>query len=161
MSSPHLANKAILARKLTLPITAVDAQLDQTIVNMAKRKFEGKCGEEGFVMPGSLKVASRDSGTIDGSTVSFKLALACDICFPVEGMIIDCVAKTVTSTAGIRAEVDMQPSPLVIYIARDHHVGSEEYKKVAVGSRLKVAVVGQRFEVNDPYISVIAKLLDV
>lgn len=161
MSVSGLSNRSMLERRITIPITAIDAKLDETVLGLAKRKYEGKCGEEGYIMPGSLKVATRDAGTVDGSYVSFKLALACDVCFPVEGMTIDCVAKTVTSTAGIRAELDMQPSPLVIYIARDHHVGNEAYKQVVVGSTLKVTVIGQRFEVNDPYISVIAKLLDV
>ena len=42
------------------------------------------------------------------------------ICLPVEGMIMNCVAKNITK-AGIKGEIDkLHDNPLIIYVMRDH-----------------------------------------
>jgi DNA-directed RNA polymerase subunit E'/Rpb7 len=161
MADSKLGETAIIARLITLPMTAVDKDLDSTIERVVKTKYEGKCIAEGYVMSDSVRVSARDAGRIDGHHVHFKLAISCDICLPTEGMIVSCIAKTVTTTAGVRAEIATDPSPLVIYLARDHHQQREDYNDIKVGDQLKVKVIGQRFEMNDPYISVIGQLLDI
>jgi hypothetical protein len=83
----------------------------------------------------------------------------CDVCFPVEGMLISCLAKNITK-AGIRAESAFDtPSPIVVFIARDHHYNDESFSKVKEGDKIDVRVIGQRFELNDKYISIIGELI--
>ena len=52
----------------------------------------------------------------------FECVFECLLTNPVESMVIDCLAKTITKV-GVRAEliVDDNISPYVIFIARDHH----------------------------------------
>ena len=156
-----VSQRALLSRELNLPITAIDSNLESTIESTIRAQIEGKCTTEGYVLTGSVKVSARDAGLVDGTNVRYKVALTCEVYLPVEGMVLNCVAKTVTTTAGIRAELDMSPSPFVVYLARDHHLNNASFNAVKVGDKLKAYVIGQRFELNDPYISVIARLLDV
>ncbi len=73
-------------------------------------------------------------------------------------MPIDCYVKNITK-AGIRAELEgYDNSPLVIFIARDHHYSLKEFSSINEGERIRIKVVGQRFELNDEYVSVIAEL---
>ena len=83
----------------------------------------------------------------------------CDACMPVEGMQIECTIKNITK-AGIRAEVGTENSPLVIFIARDHHEITEYFNSVNIGDTIDIRVIGQRFELNDTFISIIAELLE-
>jgi hypothetical protein len=80
---------------------------------------------------------------------------------PVEGMELECICKTITK-AGIHAEVVDQGGniPVTMFIARDHHIANHIFNTVKDNSKLLVRVIGVRFELNDPYISAIGKLLE-
>ena len=74
-------------------------------------------------------------------------------------MIIDCVVKNITK-AGIRAETNEEKSPVVIFIARDHHYLSHNFSDINEADQIQIRIIGQRFELNDTYISIIAELKD-
>jgi hypothetical protein len=74
-------------------------------------------------------------------------------------MNITCLAKNITK-AGIRAESSTEnPSPVVVFIARDHHFNNNKFINIQEGDTMLVRVIGQRFELNDPYISIIGELV--
>jgi hypothetical protein len=74
-------------------------------------------------------------------------------------MIIQCVAKNITK-AGIRAEsANDVPSPVVVFIAKDHHFNVSHFAEIKEGDKINVRVIGQRFELNDKYISIIGELI--
>mgnify|MGYP007000347125 len=51
--------------------------------------------------------------------------------------------------------------PLIIFIARDHHYKNPElFSSIKESDEIIVKIIGQRFELNDPAISVIAELID-
>jgi hypothetical protein len=80
------------------------------------------------------------------------------VCNPPQGMRISCAVKNVTN-AGILAHTDdSEYSPLNIFIARDHHYNIPYFSELKEGDIIMIRVVGQRFELNDPYVSVIGEL---
>ena len=81
------------------------------------------------------------------------------ICYPVEGMVIECNVKTITK-AGIHAEVvDNEGNmPITIFIARDHHFTDKAFANIAENSKITTKIIGIRFELNDPYICAIGTL---
>jgi hypothetical protein len=89
----------------------------------------------------------------------FEVVFECDVCFPVEGTLISCLAKNITK-AGIRAEsTESVPSPVIVFIARDHHYNNAQFANIKPDDRFNVRVIGQRFELNDKYVSVIGELV--
>ena len=72
-------------------------------------------------------------------------------------MIFSCIIRNKTK-AGIRAELDEEPSPVIIFIARDHHNNNQTFIKANEGDTINVSVIGQRYELNDKYISVIGEI---
>lgn len=152
--------KIMMTRQIPVSIVHVGNNIKQTLEKSIAATVEGRCIVEGFVKPGSVKVVSYSSGTLRGSDVFYNVIIDCQTCCPVEGMIIDCVAKTITESAGIRAEVEEDPSPVVIFLARDHHYTNKAFNKVKVGDKFKARVIGQRFELNDKYVSIIAEIVD-
>ena len=74
-------------------------------------------------------------------------------------MIINCFAENITK-AGIRALITKENSPLLIFVARDHNYMSSYFNSVKENDNIKVKVIGQRFELNDKYISIIASLVE-
>ena len=153
--------KSVISKKIYLPITTIGSGLKSTLELKVSNDIEGKCIVEGFVRPNSSKIITYSSGKItEENFVLFEAVIECDICYPVEGMLIECTAKNITK-AGIRAEVNDEGSvPVVIFIARDHHYKDDTFSSISEGSKLNVRVIGQRFELNDKFISVIAELTD-
>ncbi len=152
-------SKMLITRTISVPIINVGNGIKETLERTIAKSIEGKCVVEGYVKPGTTKIVTYSSGTITGDSVSFEVAFECNACSPVEGMRILCVAKNITK-AGIRAEIDDNPSPVVIFIARDHHNTMPYFSEVEEGRGIEVRVIGQRFELNDKYISIIAELID-
>ena len=153
-------SRCLIARQVTLPMVSVGKNLKETIEKNIKYVIEGKCIVEGFVKVNSTKIITYSSGVINGGNILFEVVIECEVCFPVEGMVIDCVARNITK-AGIRAESSTDsPSPIVVFVARDHHYQSKQFSNVQEGDKIRIRVIGQRFELNDKYISIIAELLE-
>ena len=125
-----------------------------------EENFEGKCNIEGYIKRNSINIISYSCGVLKSNNIEFTVLFECFVCHPVEGMIINCIVKDITK-AGIRAELPNDDKTLIIFIARDHHYYSQTFSSIKVGELIKVKVIGQRFELNDKFISVIAELQDI
>jgi DNA-directed RNA polymerase subunit E'/Rpb7 len=151
-------SRGMISRNINLPITAIGKNIKETIEQNIAYNFEGKCLVEGFIKPGSSKIISYSSGVVQrGTFIMFEVVFECEICFPVEGMLLQCIAKNITK-AGIKAESATEvPSPIVVFIAKDHHYNVEYFSEIQEGDKFTARVIGQRFELNDKYVSIIAE----
>ena len=153
-------SRSLITRKIMLPITSIGSNIKEVIEQNISTNFEGKCLVEGYIKPNSSKVITYSSGKIErGTFILFEVVFECEVCFPVEGTKILCVAKNITK-AGIRAEsADSNPSPVVVFIARDHHYNNQYFSTIQENDKFEVRVLGQRFELNDKYVSVIGEII--
>lgn len=153
--------KSMLTMKVSLSITEVGKNIKQNLEKTISSKTERKCIVEGFIRPNSVKVVSYSSGNINGDIIEFQTLYECMICHPVEGMLIECNTKTITK-AGIHAEVTDKDGtvPVTIFIARDHHFNNKNFNNIKENMKITIQVIGIRYELNDPYICVIGKLMD-
>ena len=149
----------IITKRINLKINYVGQNLKQNLEEKIKSEIEGKCIIEGYIKPDSCKIITFSSGIIKSDYVQFEVVIECLICNPVEGIIINCIAENITK-AGIRATLDEENSPLVIFIARDHFHLSDYFNTITEKMEIKVRVIGQRYELNDKYISVIGELVE-
>lgn len=150
---------SMITRKILIPMEKIGKNIKPLLEKIISSQVEGKCIVEGYIKPSSVKIVTHSNGIIQGSDILFEVVFECLICSPVEGMHIDAIAKNITK-AGIRAEYQESPTPVIIFIARDHHYKSSYFSEVKEGDLVKVRVIGQRYELNDKYISVIAELLE-
>jgi len=153
---------SVLTRRVYLKINEVGKNLKHNLEEKIKSSAEGKCIVEGFIQPRSVNIISYSSGNINTDFIEFHAVFNCMVCHPVEGMEIEnCEAKTITK-AGIHAEVvnDDGVIPITVFLARDHHVADPHFNSIKENAKLRIKVIGVRYELNDPYISVIGKLLE-
>jgi DNA-directed RNA polymerase subunit E'/Rpb7 len=160
IKSQSIYSRCLLTRKVVLSIACIGKNLDEVMEEYVHNNFEGKCVVEGFVKPNSSKIIRYSSGIIErGSNIVFEVVFECDVCFPVEGMLISCVVKNIVK-AGIRAESSTDvPSPFVVFVAKDHHFTSQQFNDIQVGDIITIRVIGQRFELNDKLVSIIGELV--
>ncbi len=148
---------SIVSRRIGLPVTALGRNTTALLLSKFATDYEGTCVSEGYVRPGSIRLVSNSAGELAGSGVMFEAAFECSVCRPVEGMNIGgCVVRNVTK-AGVRATIP-EPSPVVVFIARDHEAGNEAFASLAPGDIITARVVGSRYEIGDKQIAVVATL---
>ena len=154
-----LFDRAIIERQVSIHITNVGKNLTQTIENVVKKQCEGRCSVEGLIKPGSVSMRSYSAGKAMGDNICFTAVFECQICHPVEDMTFQCIARNITK-AGIRAESVISPSPVVVFVTRDHHYDSDYFSSINEGDHITVKVIGQRFELYDEHISIVAQLVE-
>lgn len=153
-------SRSLITRNIILPITSIGKNIHEIIEKNVAAQFEGKCVVEGFVKPGSTKIITYSSGIVRSTNIVFEVVFECQICCPVEGMLLSCVAKNITK-AGIRAESsDETPSPVVVFVARDHNYTLPYFSSIKENDKFNARIIGQRFELNDKYVSIIAELVE-
>jgi DNA-directed RNA polymerase subunit E'/Rpb7 len=154
-------SKILITRNISLHIVSIGNNVKEILMKKLSSEIEGKCIVEGYIKPKSVSILTYSSGVIKGNKILFEIVFECQVCSPVEGMHIRCLAKNITK-AGIRAEIDdgVNSTPLVIFVARDHHLITPYFNSVVENNSIIVRVIGRRFELNDTYICVIAELID-
>jgi hypothetical protein len=89
----------------------------------------------------------------------FTVVFQCKIAVPFINQELECIVETNT-IAGLQCKLyPDDESPFIIFLAKDHHMDDKVFFTCAVGSIVRVSVIGKRYSVNDSNISVIAKLL--
>jgi DNA-directed RNA polymerase subunit E'/Rpb7 len=159
INEQQIYNNSVLTRKIFIPIRNINNNMISLLKKEVLSQIEGRCIVEGYVKPSSVNIISYSSGLINADYITFNVLFECMICMPSEGMHIKCIVKNVTK-AGVKAETNESPNPLVIFIARDHHYNIPSFSKIQENDEIMIKIIGQRFELNDKYISIIAELID-
>lgn len=152
--------QSVVCTRIPLNITEVGKNVASVLLQKLSRRAEGVCTEQGYVKPHSIQMLTYSTGLVSGVNVLYDVSYQCLICRPTEGMLIrGCVVKNVTK-AGVRALLSEDPSPVVVYVSRDHLMGDETLSNVEPGDIITVRVIGQRYELGDKAVSVVARLAD-
>ena len=149
----------LLTRKVFLTMDQVGQNIKQNLERSISYSIEGKCTQDGYIKPNSVRVNTYSAGIVNNEKVEFQTVFECMVCHPVEDMVIDCKVKTLTK-AGIHGEViDTEGNmPVTVFIARDHHFTNKQFGAVEENSVITTKIIGIRFELNDPYICAIGTL---
>ena len=159
MQKNEIYSQMMITRTTPVHISNIGNNIKETLEKVIASEIEGKCIVEGYIKPTTVEIVTFSSGLVRGDYILFEVVFQCYVCCPVEGMHINCIAKHINK-AGIRAEINETPSPVVIFIARDHNYASPLFAEVKENDEVKVRVIGQRFELNDKYISIIAEIVE-
>ena len=154
----NIFSKCILTRSVNLQFKQIN-KVEKNILYKIIKEISGKCVKEGLVKKDSIKIVSYSAGLLISDNVQYETIIECEVCNPVEGMVIECKVEHITK-AGIKAQLDMADSPLIVFIARDHHYKNKAFSKIKERDKIKVKIVGQRYELNDKFISVIGELMN-
>jgi DNA-directed RNA polymerase subunit E'/Rpb7 len=150
--------KNISTKRLSVPIKCVGSNIKGTLENILRSNIEGKCSIEGYVKYRSCNIITYSCGLVTGNLAIFTVVYECLVCNPSQGMRISCSVKNITN-AGILAHVDdSEYSPVNIFIARDHHYNIPYFSELKEGDNIMIRVIGQRFELNDAFVSVLGEL---
>lgn len=154
-------SRILITKKISVPIKNINHNIHNIIKDIIISTIEGKCIVEGYVKPGSVNIITFSCGLLQGHNVSYEVVVQCEVCCPVDGMTFNCIT-TDTNKAGILAKMNnTQFNPITVFVARDHNFNSHIFSIVKTGDVIMVRVIGQRFELNDENIWVIAEIVSI
>jgi DNA-directed RNA polymerase subunit E'/Rpb7 len=159
MSKSNIYNSIILNENICIKITDINSSIKKNFEAILKKEKEGKCGSEGYLKPNSIKIISYSTGVLYSDFVKYNVFYECLISNPPENIVIECIVKS-TTKVGIRAEINDENSPFIVFISRDHHYERANFSEIKENDIINVRIIGKRFELNDKYISVIGELID-
>ena len=160
----NLYNKAVITKKISIPMRNITTIINRTedlnnyMKDVIEKETSDKCIVEGYIKPNSIIILSYSNGILENQNIKFQVVFECLVCNPSEGQLINCIAKNITK-AGIRAEIDDEHNPLIIFIARDHNYLNKLFSNIKNEQRIVVRIIGSRFELNDLKISVIGEIV--
>ena len=155
----ELYHTSLLSRSLSIPISDIGGNIHEVLMEQLSQ-VEGQCLEEGYIKKGSINLVRHSCGVLKGGFVSIQVVFECEVSNPVPGQTFTCVVEHNTR-AGIKGRLDSSEKPFVIFLARDHHHHIPNFSDIKENEKIKVTVLGQRYEIHDPTISVIAVLADM
>lgn len=146
---------SLLTRTVRIHISQIGSHIMETLLKTLQ-DFEGKCIAEGYLKKNSIQVVNYSCGIMKAQFVMVTVVFECKIANPTVNQDIECVVENNTK-AGIKCKLNAEESPFIIFIARDHHSEVDGIDDIQPGAIIKAQVIGHRYEVNDPQISIIAK----
>lgn len=152
---------SMLSKKIVLKITEINGSIKQNLEKKIKYGIEGKCIAEGFIRPKTVEIVSYSCGLVKDDHIEFQVIYKCLVCNPIKDFEVDCKVKNITK-AGIHAEVKDNDGniPITIFVARDHNYTNTLFDKVEPDVLIRVKIIGVRFELNDPFITAIAQIIN-
>lgn len=173
-----LYRRSILTRKVSIPFRMIGKNTGLHLNKALVREYEGKCSVDGYIRRNSIEVMNCSAGAVDSDNVVFTVKFECLICNPKEGNMFNVVARNITKAgvrattastgagagAGARASASAsadEESPVVVFLAREHHLECDEFASISADDVIRVRVIGTRFELNDAHISVIAEFVSM
>ena len=150
-------SRSLVSKKVSLEMSQIGSNIIPILEKKLKDSYEGKCIAEGYVKRNSIKIISYSSGKINNFGVIYEVVFECYICFPVEGQLINCIATNITK-AGIKGSSIEKPSPFIVFVSRDHLASNKKFSDINENDQFVARIIGQRFELNDQYISIIAEI---
>ena len=128
----------LLTRRIKLPFNLIGENIKENL-NQVLNELSGKCAKEGYIKYNSINILTHSSGIINDNNVIFDVVFEAQVCHPVEGMKLKCIVKN-TTKAGIRAEINEEISPIVIFVARDHYYEDDYFSSRKEGDIITINI---------------------
>jgi ribA/ribD-fused uncharacterized protein len=157
-----LYSKSILTYTTSITPSEINKNINQTLKNKIINDVEGKCINGGYVKKNSIKIISRSTGQLLVSQfngdIIYHIKYSADLCNPLEDAIIKGEVVNINKMGILASGGEDDPKPLSILVAKQHHINNENFDKIKVGDKIKVKVLGKRFEFGDSQINIIGIL---
>ena len=155
-----------IAKMLEMRVTLLPMEIGTNVTKDNLRltletSIGGKCIEEGYVRPNTIKIQSYSAGVLKKDRIEFYVVFECKTYNPAEGSWIkQCRVSSVTK-AGIHANVidEEQNTPATVFIIRDHFGDNKYFNTIQEEDEVNIKVIGVRFELNDPFVEILGNLM--
>ena len=157
MDNSYIDDRII--ERINISAMYINSSLDNRILTFVKEKLGNKCIENGYVNKEDIKIIGRTNGKLDVShftgDIMFDVECAVKLFNPAEGTVLYCQVVN-KNKMGIVAEIaNVEHSPIRILLAREHHIGNEDFQVLDIDNIIYVEIIAKMYEYNDTQIQAI------
>ncbi len=150
--------KCILKKKIKVEPKYLNEYLDKFLLNYLQNKIEGKCMDEGYIRPESIKLLKRSAGQLLGSRftgdITYEVAYSAEVCNPSLGSIIDAKVQYVTKVGLMCLN-----GPLSLFVPKVNHENNlDNFLKIKTGDTVRIEVISKKYSLNDTEIKITGKI---
>ncbi len=150
--------KCILKKKIKVDPKYLNENLDKYLISYLQNKIEGKCMDEGYIRPESIKLLKRSAGQLLGSRftgdITYEVAYSAEVCNPSLGSIIDAKVQYVTKVGLMCLN-----GPLSLFVPKVNHENNlDNFLKIKSGDMVRIEVISKKYSLNDSEIKVTGKI---
>lgn len=164
---------SLLNEKVKLSAKYMNKNYKNHILRELKRKNEGKCSKHGYIKNDSVDIKRVSVGELELQSlrgfVNYDVQFTALVCNPTKGSILK--SKVVNSNnfgvlcvCGIHEGSDFIPIIDIIVPKNSLHIQSNtsiDINDLKKDDVINIEIVGKKFEINDPKISAVGKIVDV
>lgn len=172
----NIYNIEILNFKVKFKFNEINKNLNEKFIQYAKKNIMGKCHKEGYVSNDYIRIIDYSSALLDGHYVYFDVQYEFMVCYPYEGMVLNCKVQNITKI-GVKGVIsdNEEENPIIVFASRIHNESvlsnvdemdeeNDEYEdgdtnSIKINKIIKIKVIGFRFEINDPYLSLLGEII--
>ncbi len=152
----------LIKKDIVIEPKYLTTQIDDYILKVLKKKYEGKCLHEGYVKEDSIAIEKKSAGLLYGShftgEMTYTILFRAEVCNPVAGNVIkfEVQSKNQMCLRGVLG-------PMEIVIPKEMAIDNPNELKLInsyqIGDTIKAEVIKSRFFPDGKNIRVIAKVL--
>ena len=162
-------------KKVSIPFAKLNGSVEKIFKEYAEKFIIGKCSKEGYVSTSHVKVVEYSAPKCVSSKAIYDVIYEFEIYNPYHGQELFAKVSNITKI-GIKAVISTNNriNPVTVFASRLHNqdivmkddsieLEQEEHNNNNVYSEndiIRVQVIGYRFEINDPSVCVLGKILD-
>ena len=169
-----LVSEQIFNDTISLISLDLNKDIDNIILNKLKKKYEGLCKDNSFILNNSISILKRSLGRIETSDninyIKYDISYKCYTLSPNIGDKIDCHVNNKNKMgiiAYIRIDEDFRisdnnfdNSPLIIIIPNDIiNEGTLNINDINIEHKLQIEILGTRIKYRNEKIQVVGKII--
>ena len=163
-----LFTMAFLEQRISIPPTDLAEaapDVDAYLIHKLRGSLEGACCVHGYIKPGSLKLLGRSMGEAEHGRFTGDFLYVCKVsvlCFRPSAdqqVIARIITMNKSGAYALLIEGGHTIQAARVFCPRDLHNGSTEFDAMAVGQDIRVRLLRSRFQVNDPFITVVGTII--
>ena len=172
----NIYNTEILTFKVKFKYNEMGKNIHDKFIQYAKKNIMGKCHKEGYISNDYIRIVEYSSALMDGHNVYFDVQFEFMVCYPYEGMVLSCKVQNITKI-GVKGVIsdNENDNPIIVFASRIHNESvlsnvdemnedesdeeNGEVSNIRINKVIKIKVIGFRFEINDPHLSVLGEII--
>lgn len=159
--------KTIQTSNLNITSQQLEGDVNETLLKIIKRNFEGVCNKGGYVMKNTIELVNRSIGkvqTIDNiSYINYNITYSCNIIIPSVDTEYECIVDS-KSKVGLIAYIKIEEtdtikeSPFIIIVPKEY-VTDDKYESINNNQKIKIKVRSFRIKYLAKQIQIVGSLL--
>ena len=157
----------IITTSLNIKPSRIKGDINQLLLHILKKKYEGVCNVDGYIMKDSIELLSRSIGEIktinNESILTYNITYKSDVISPSEGDKFECKVETINKLGIIsyiqaKENDTSKDSPFIIIIPKEY-IDEDTFSSINIHDTIKVEIKSFRIKYLLKQIQIVATLL--